>query len=117
MDSSAGQWIGLSSILLQAAMVFAPFVFTWRFCDRPETFTNRCVRTMIASAAVIAASALILLVFYSPHFPEGEIYAKVKETVQQGLIATFVAPIFATEFLRRVKVSYRARKAQGHHEL
>lgn len=117
MDSSGGQWIGLTSILLQAAMVFAPFMFTWRYCDRPETFTRRCLRAMIASAIFIAVSALVLLVFYSPHFPEGEIFGKVRETLPNALIASVLGPLMATDFLMRIKVGYRARKARGHHEL
>ena len=44
MESAESQWIGLASVALFGAMVIAPFIFTWIYCDRPEAFLKRCLR-------------------------------------------------------------------------
>ena len=65
----------------------------------------------------MAGSAALLLLFFPAHFPEGEVFGKVKDTAGQGLIAAFLAPLFGTDFLMRIKLKYRWYKAQGRHEL
>jgi glucan phosphoethanolaminetransferase (alkaline phosphatase superfamily) len=117
MESAESQWIGLASVALFAAMVIAPFVFTWIYCDRPEAFLKRCLRATVASLIVIALSAALLLLFFQSHFPDGAVLQKVKDTGTQGLIAACLAPIFGTDFLMRIKVSYKWRKSKGHTEV
>lgn len=117
MDSADNQWIGLSSVALFSAMVLAPFIFTWIYCDRQEIFIKRCLRATIASLIVLGASAAVLLFFYQPYFPEGSVLQKVKDTGVQGLVAALLAPIFGTDFLMRIKVSYKWRKSKGHTEV
>ncbi|MBX9760608.1 MAG: hypothetical protein K2Y29_17650 [Beijerinckiaceae bacterium] len=117
MDSAENQWIGLSSVALFGAMVIAPFIFTWIYCDRPEVFIKRCLRATVASLIVLAASAGILLFFYQSYFPEGSVLQKVKDTGTQGLVAALLAPIFGTDFLMRIKLAYKWRKSKGHTEV
>ncbi|MFN3892119.1 MAG: hypothetical protein ACK4MV_17110 [Beijerinckiaceae bacterium] len=116
MEGAENQWIGLGSVALLGAMVIAPFVFTWIYCDRPEVFWKRCLRATAASLLVLAVSAALLLLFFASHFPEGAVLAKVQETAGQGLIVAFLAPVFGTDFLMRMKYKYRWRKSRGHHE-
>ena len=118
MESTANQqWAGLLSVLLLASMVVAPFILTWVFCDRPEAFIKRWLRATVASLVVIAVSAGLLLLFFPPYFPDGEITRKVADTAANGLIAAVIAPFFGTDFLMRMKVSYKLRKSQGQSEL
>lgn len=116
MEGAANQWIGLSSVALLGAMVLAPFIFTWIYCDRPEPYLKRCLRATVAGLVVIAASSAVLLIFYQPYFPEGEVMAKVKDTAGQGLIAACLAPILGTDFLMRMKLKYKWHKAKGRAE-
>lgn len=118
MEATANQqWAGLLSVLLLASMVVAPFVLTWVFCDRPEAFIKRWARATAASLVVIAVSAGLLLLFFQPYFPDGEIAKKVSDTAANGVIAAFIAPFFGTDFLMRMKVAYKLRKSQGRSEL
>lgn len=111
------QWIGLTSVLLNASMVLSPFFLTWVFCDRPEPFLKRCLRSTIASLVIIALAGATLMLFYQPYFPAGEIAAKTRETAIQGLIAACIAPVLGTDFLMRMKLSIRYWRSRGHHEL
>ncbi len=111
------QWIGLTSVMLLASMVLSPFILTWVFCDRPETFIRRCLRATIFSLIVIVLAGATLLLFYQPYFPEGEIAAKTRETGLQALLAAVIAPVFGTDFLMRIKISMRYWKSKGHHEV
>ena len=117
MDSATDQWVGLITALLLASMVLAPFVFTWKFCDRREIFLKRCLRASVASLLVLAVSGAVLLLFFQSHFPAGELFDRVKETAGQGLMAAAFAPLLGTDFLMRIKLKYRRQKAQGQHEL
>ena len=103
--------------MLFSAMVLAPFVLTWVYCDRPEPYLKRCLRTTISSFIVIAASAALLLLFFQSHFPEGAVYAKVMDTLVQALVISVVAPLFGTDFLMRMKLKYKWHKAKGHTEV
>lgn len=117
MEGATSQWIGLGSVLLLGAMVLSPFVFTWRYCDRPEPFLKRCLRATIASLVTIAVCAAVLLLFFQSHFPPGEVLSKVKDTAGQGLIAACLAPLFGTDFLMRMKLKYKWHRARGDAEL
>ncbi len=117
MEGADNQWIGLGSVVLLSAMVIAPFVFTWRYCDRPEAYLKRCLRTTITSCIIIAVSAVLLLLFFASHFPDGAVLAKVTETAGQGLIAAVMAPLFGTDFLMRMKLKYKWHKARGSTEV
>ncbi len=117
MEGADNQWIGLSSVLLLSAMVIAPFVFTWRYCDRPEFYLKRCLRATIASLIVIAVCAALLLIFYQSHFPEGAVLARLTETAGQGLLAALIAPLVGTDFLMRMKLKYKWHKARGSTEI
>ncbi|MDP2355854.1 MAG: hypothetical protein Q8M31_07295 [Beijerinckiaceae bacterium] len=117
MEGADNQWIGLGSVFLLGLMVISPFVFTWKYCDRPEAYLKRCLRTTITSAIVIAVSAVLLLLFFASHFPDGAVLAKVKDTAGQGLIAAVMAPLFGTDFLMRMKLKYRWHKVKGSTEV
>ena len=117
MENAANQWAGLGSVVLLAAMVLAPFFLTWKYCDLPEPYLKRCLRTSVASVVVLAVSAALLLLFFQPYFPEGQVYAKVMETAGQGLIVACLAPLLGTDFLMRMKLKYKWHKARGHHEV
>jgi hypothetical protein len=117
MEGAENQWIGLGSVVLLSAMVIAPFIFTWRYCDRPEPYLKRCLRSTIAGVVVIAVSAVLLLLFFQSHFPEGAVLTKVKDTAGQGLIAALMAPLFGTDFLMRMKLKYKWHKARGSTEI
>jgi hypothetical protein len=117
MESADQQWIGLASVFLLGSMVLAPFVFTWIYCDRPEPFIRRCLRATVASLIVIALSAATLLLFLQSYFPEGAVLQNVKDTGTQALIAACVAPLLGTDFLMRMKLSYKWHKSKGRHEL
>jgi hypothetical protein len=117
MESATDQWVGLVTALLLASMVLSPFIFTWKYCDRPEIFLRRCLRATVSSLIVLAVSGAALLLFFQSHFPAGELLAKVKETAGQGLMAAAFAPLLGTDFLMRMKLKYRWHKARGQHEL
>lgn len=113
MEGAASQWAGLGTVLLLGAAVLSPFIFTWVYCDRPEPYLKRCLRATAASLVVIAISAGVLLMFFQSHFPEGELLGKVKETIGQAGVAAALAPLFGTDFLMRMKLKYKWRKARG----
>lgn len=117
MENAANQWAGLGSVILLGAMVLAPFFLTWKYCDLPEPYLKRCMRTCVASLIILAVSAALLLLFFPPYFPDGKVYAKVQETAVQGLVVAALAPLFGTDFLMRMKLKYKWHKARGHHEL
>lgn len=117
MEGADNQWIGLSSVFLLSAMVIAPFVFTWKYCDWPEVYLKRCLRTAVASWVVIAICAAILFIFYQSHFPEGAVMARLTETAGQGLLASIIAPLVGTDFLMRMKLKYKWHKARGSTEI
>ena len=117
MEGAASQWIGLGSVVLFGAMALSPFVFTWINCDRPEPYLKRCLRTTVSSVIVMAISAAILLAFFPPHFPEGQVWSRVQETAGQSLLVAVIAPLFGTDFLMRMKLKYKWFRARGHHEL
>ncbi len=117
MEGAENQWIGLGSVFLLGLMVISPFILTWKYCDRPEVYLKRCLRTTITSFVIIAVSAVLLLLFFASHFPDGAVLAKVTETAGHGLIAAIMAPLFGTDFLMRMKLKYKWHKARGSAEL
>lgn len=117
MEGAANQWAGLGTVLLLGAAVLAPFIFTWIYCDRPEFYLKRCLRATAASLVVIAGSLAMLLLFFQSYFPEGELLGKVKETAGQALTVAALAPLFGTDFLMRMKLKYKWRKARGRTEV
>jgi hypothetical protein len=117
MEGAANQWIGLGTVFLLGAMVLAPFMLTWIYCDRPEPYLKRCLRASVGSLVVIAVCAAALLLGFQSHFPEGEVFAKVQDTVGQALIAAALAPLLGTDFLMRMKLKYKWFRAQGRPEI
>jgi glucan phosphoethanolaminetransferase (alkaline phosphatase superfamily) len=117
MEGAENQWIGLGSVVLFAAMVLAPFILTWINCDRPEPYLKRCMRTTVGSLIIIAASAAILMLFFQSHFPAGAVATKVYATGIQSVVIAFLAPLFGTDFLMRMKLKYKWHKARGSTEV
>lgn len=117
MEGAANQWMGLGTVFLLGAMVLAPFILTWVYCDRPESYLKRCMRASAGSLAIIAACSAVLLVGFQSHFPDGEVLAKVQDTAGQALIAAALAPLLGTDFLMRMKLKYKWFRAHGRPEI